>query len=156
LNSTPRPTLHLLCGLPCSGKSTLAAQLERELPALRLTPDAWLMRIAGDGFDEAKRSAVEAIQLELALRALALGIDVILENGFWIRAERQAYRARARALGFRTRLYYLDAPLAELQRRLGLRNATLPPDTFALAPHLLEEWSRLFEAPEPDELREEE
>ena len=32
-------TLYLICGLPCSGKSTLAKQLELELSALRLTPD---------------------------------------------------------------------------------------------------------------------
>ena len=32
-------TLHLVCGLSGSGKSTLARQIERDLPALRLTPD---------------------------------------------------------------------------------------------------------------------
>ena len=32
-------TLHLMVGLPCSGKTTLAQKLEHELPALRLTLD---------------------------------------------------------------------------------------------------------------------
>lgn len=32
------PTLHLLVGLPGSGKTTLARRLEQDLPALRLTP----------------------------------------------------------------------------------------------------------------------
>ena len=32
-------TLHLMVGLPCSGKTTEARRLERELGALRLTPD---------------------------------------------------------------------------------------------------------------------
>lgn len=36
------PTLFLMCGLPGSGKTTLAKQLERERSALRLTPDEWL------------------------------------------------------------------------------------------------------------------
>ena len=32
-------TLHLMVGLPCSGKTTLAKKLEVERAALRLTPD---------------------------------------------------------------------------------------------------------------------
>jgi predicted kinase len=32
-------TLHLICGLPCSGKTTLAKQLEQQHAALRLTTD---------------------------------------------------------------------------------------------------------------------
>src|SRR5690242_19062107 len=38
-------TLHLIVGLPCSGKTTLARQLERQYSALRLTPDEWHIRL---------------------------------------------------------------------------------------------------------------
>ncbi len=34
-------TLHLICGLPCAGKTTLERQLEQDYAALRLTPDEW-------------------------------------------------------------------------------------------------------------------
>jgi adenylylsulfate kinase-like enzyme len=34
----PYPLLHVICGLPGSGKTTFAEQLERDLPALRLMP----------------------------------------------------------------------------------------------------------------------
>src|SRR6476659_6415304 len=40
-------TLHLMVGLPCSGKSTLARTLEHEHSALRLTPDEWQIRLFG-------------------------------------------------------------------------------------------------------------
>jgi len=30
-----------MCGLPCSGKTTLANQIEQERSALRLTLDEW-------------------------------------------------------------------------------------------------------------------
>lgn len=145
-------TLHLVCGLPGSGKSTLARALERELPALRLTPDEWMARIVGDGFDESKRAAVEAAQWDIAARALALGVDVVLENGFWTRADRDDYRARASALGADVRLHYLDVPLEQLVRRLEARNANLPPDTFAIPIDDLRRWHACFEAPRADEL----
>ena len=89
---TALPTLHLVCGLPGSGKSTFAERLARDERALWLSPDLWMSRIVGDGYDEAKRAAVEALQWELAERLLVLGVDVILDNGFWSR--RTAGRSR--------------------------------------------------------------
>jgi predicted kinase len=146
------PTLHLICGLPGSGKTTLARKLENDLPALRLTPDEWMARIVGDGHNEEKRIAVEAVQEDLAHRAMELGLDVILENGFWSKAERNEFRARARAQGFDTQVHFLDVPLEELWRRLEQRNASLPPNTFQVTKEQLESWWKMFEAPSTEEL----
>jgi len=85
----------------------------------------WALSI--DLYDEAKRAAVESLQWDVAARALALGVDVILENGFWSRAERDEYRSRAKALGARVELRFLDVPRDELWARLSKRNADLPP-----------------------------
>jgi predicted kinase len=46
------PTLHLMVGLPCAGKTTLARQLEQEYVALRLTPDEWHMPLFGLDVEE--------------------------------------------------------------------------------------------------------
>lgn len=146
------PTLFLICGLPGSGKTTLAMRLERERRALRLTADEWMARIVGDGNDGAKRAVVEKVQWEITQRALSLGVDVILESGFWARSERDEFRTRAAALGADTKLYYLDVPLDELKRRLTLRNAALPPDTFHVDVDQLDSWARGFEPPTADEL----
>lgn len=145
-------TLHILCGLPCTGKTTLALQLERELPALRLCPDEWMSRIVGDGYDTLRRDAVNALQLDLAVRVLRLGSNVVLESGFWTRAERDEARAGARSAGAETRLHFLDAPLAELQRRALVRNADLPPHTFAVTPEDLAAWYDQIERPDAGEL----
>src|SRR5438067_1710096 len=102
------PTLILICGLPGSGKTTLAVEIERERNALRLTPDEWMEAIVGDGYDEARRAAVEGVQWEIAARVLTLGLDVVLDWGFWSRAERDDYRARANALGAGAEVRYLD------------------------------------------------
>jgi len=145
------PVLHLICGLPGSGKSTLAKQLERELPALRLTPDEWMSRIVGDGFDEPKRAAVEAVQWDLAVNVLRLGVDVILENGFWSRAERNRLREQATAIGATTKLHFLEVSRDELLRRLALRNASLPPHTFQITEANLDSYIEMFQPPTPDE-----
>jgi hypothetical protein len=46
-------TLHLMVGLPCAGKATLARQLEQEVAVLRLTPDEWPTYLFGYDVDEA-------------------------------------------------------------------------------------------------------
>ncbi len=146
-------TLHLICGLPCSGKTTLGKRLERELPALRLCPDEWMYRIVGDGYDQKRRDAVEAEQWNIAARALSLGVNVILENGFWERSERNTYRERAKSLGVPVKLHYLDVPLDELKRRLAKRNASLPPDTFHVSETDLVKWAQRFDVPTAEEMK---
>ena len=123
-----RPTLFLMCGLPGSGKTTLARQLEHEHSALRLTPDEWLGAIFGPNrVPDDQRDALEALQWGVAVRMLSLGVNVVLDWGLWTRSEREEYRARAEALGARVELRFLDVPLDELCARLRARNADLPP-----------------------------
>jgi predicted kinase len=153
LLSQTMTTLFLICGLPGSGKSTLAKRIERERPALRLTPDEWMERIVGTGYDEGKRAAIESLQWDIAQRALALGVDVVLESGFWSRDERYRFRARAVELGADSKLIFLDVPLEELRRRLATRNETLPADSnFRVDLGQLDIWTSMFERPTPDEL----
>ena len=145
-------TLHLICGLPGSGKTTLAEKLERELPALRLTPDIWIKKFNQDGHNAGKRKLIESIQWDVALRTLKLGVNVVLENGFWSKQERQQYRQQARAQGAQTKLHYLDVSVEELKRRLVKRNANLPPDAFHIAPEKIDRFILEFEPPTAEEL----
>jgi predicted kinase len=145
-----------MCGLPCSGKTTLAKQIEREAPALRLTTDEWLLRLLDSDPsvhpDGAIRDRLEALLLDKALRVLALGVDVVLDFGVWSRSEREDFRARAAAVGARSELHYLDVPLDELLSRLPARNAHLPAGTYIIEPEQMRLWWTWFESPTEDEL----
>jgi predicted kinase len=148
-------TLHLICGLPCSGKTTLAKQLEREHSALRLTPDEWIIRLFGNDLSEkaldAARHPIETVLWDLAARVLVLGLDVILDFGFWSRSERDEFRARATQLGADSELHFLDVPEQTLFMRLAKRNSQLPPGTFWIDEVRLRLWSSWFEPPTSDE-----
>ena len=141
-----------MCGLPGSGKTSLARQLEREQSALRLTPDDWIAALSFDAYDEVKRAAVEAIQWQVAARALELGSNVVLDFGLWSRCERDDFRARAALLGAKTEVRFLDVDRDELLARLARRNIELPPGTFRVDQAQLDEFFGMFETPAPEEL----
>jgi predicted kinase len=145
-------TLFLMCGLPGSGNTTLAKQLEQEHGALRFTPDEWLATLGLDPFDDAKRAAVEAQQWLIAARALELGMNVILDFGVWSRVERDSFRQRARVLGARTVLHFLDVPREELRRRLKERSSQRAPGNVRVDDAQLDSYFAWLERPTQDEL----
>ncbi|MFE0465410.1 AAA family ATPase [Kitasatospora sp. NPDC058965] len=146
------PRLILLCGLPGAGKTTLATRLAADLPAVRLCPDEWLASLALSLYDEAARDRLERRLWHHAQELLRLGQSVVLEFGFWGRAERDAKRAAARALGIPVELRYLTAPFDELVRRVEARGREGRWDTVPITRAMMESYLPLFEAPTAAEL----
>ena len=139
------PRMILMCGLPGAGKTTVARRLAAELGAVRLCPDEWLTDLGFDVFDESARDRVERRLWAHAEDLLAVQAVVILENGFWNRAERDEKRLRARALGAAIELRYLAAPSEELHRRVASRNHE--PGAAIISVETLNECIAAFEDP---------
>lgn len=47
-----RPTINVMCGLVAGGKTTVARQLARDLPAVRLSRDEWMIRLFDLKYDD--------------------------------------------------------------------------------------------------------
>lgn len=140
--------LIIVCGLPGSGKTTRAKELETRHGAVRLSPDEWMDALGIDLWDEARRAGVEALQWQLARQLLARGLTVIIEWGTWGRSERDRLRTQARALGANVELHYLSATVDELLERVQRRGMESPPITR----EALLGWMQIFQAPTPDEV----
>jgi predicted kinase len=149
-------TLHLMVGLPFSGKTTLARKLERECSALRLTPDEWQISLFGQDAREpehdARHSFIEGMLWNIASRALELGTNVILDFGFWAREEREDFRSRAKKLGASSEVHFLDVSEQELLRRLEVRNSQPSQEYFYITAEMLKPWIEFFQRPTEDEL----
>ena len=114
----PPGRLVVLCGLPGSGKTTLAREVESRLGAVRFTPDEWMTRLDVDLFDEAFRGRLEARLWELAQDLVLGGRTVVIDFGSWARVERDVFLRWARSSGVAVELRVCQAPLDELVRRV--------------------------------------
>ncbi len=144
----PPGRLIVICGLPGAGKTTVAKQLENKLHAVRFCPDEWMNALDINLYDGKMRERIEALQWKLAQGLLALGLTVIIEWGTWGRAERDALRLGARALGAAVELHFLDPPIDILFERIRQRNLESPP----IERNDLIQWSEIFERPSPEEI----
>src|SRR3954452_17641233 len=145
--------LGVICGLPASGKSTLARQLATKISAIRLDKDGWATQLGADLWDEEFRVRLEHQLWVLAQDLLARGQNVILEWGHWARVERDEKRLGARALGVGVELHHLDSPLEELIERAARRTATGEGTAATMTRAHFEKWARIFQPPDEDELR---
>ena len=139
--------LIIVCGLPGSGKTTHAKQLEAKLSAIRFCPDEWMDALSVDIWDERMRGKIEALQWQVGQQLLALGVNVIIEWGTWGRSERDALRLRARELGAAVELHYLSAPVDVLFDRIQSRRLENPP----IKREQMVQWADQFQTPTAEE-----
>ena len=163
-DAPPGSRLIIICGLPGSGKTSLAKLLAAKTGALRFSADDWIDALSPSPqhhhadlltlwwqkrkrkFIAQSRSKIEALQWDVARHLLALGATVIIESGAWTKAERESLRIESRNLGAAVELRYLSAPLDVLLQRLQQRG-----HSPIKRRHFLR-WASDFEPPTPEEL----
>ena len=153
------PTLHLISGLPASGKTTYATELRKRVNGVLFNPDRWLITVFGRyslpevGQDEHTRRVLACRDLmwESAAELLKRNVDVILDDGFFYREHRMQRVALAADVGADTIIHFVEIPLDQVRERLTRRNANLPRLNFYIDPATLEGFLGMVQRPSPDE-----
>ena len=150
-----KPTIHLLCGRIGSGKTTFAKELEREIAAIRLTHDEWIVRLYGPNPPEANFGEyfvrVENLIWDTTARLVRTGNDVILDGGFWTRESRDAARDHAREAGAFAKFYRISCPRQIALERTLERSKDPPGDSLWIDRAAYEKLDALFEPMQDDE-----
>jgi predicted kinase len=143
-----KPVVYLLCGLPGSGKTMHAKNLEK-FGALRLTLDEQLFERFGREYVDHEENQQETKEkLKEVLRGkIAAGQSVILDFGFWKKTDRDEYKKLIEDNGGQWRLLYFKAGRNVLMERLASRNINDRSNNHVIDEKLLDKFSGEFEAP---------
>lgn len=147
-----QPTLFLTVGLPGTGKTTDARRTEGKNGALRLTKDDWVRALYGLENPSFASDVIEGRLVEIGLRALELGINVVIDFGLWGRDERSALRQAAADLGAAVEMRYFDLTPTEQRARLDQRQTEEPLTTWPMPDEELATWAAIISIPTPGEL----
>ena len=152
------PKVYLICGKICSGKSTYAEQLRVQNHAVLLSTDEITLALFGQHCGDKHDDYVERTQNYLfnkSLELIEVGINVILDWGFWMKEERdyacEFYNSRNIACEF----HYIDISDETWKARLNKRNsAILAKETTAyyVDDNLAKKFASIFEEPNEDEI----
>ncbi len=122
--------IHLICGSTGAGKTTYANQLRRQLGALPLAIDDWMVTLfAPDTPPQMSWPWIEERVLRCERQILATALDLartgvpsILDLGLQRFDQRRRVAERAAAAGVCVRLHFLDIDATERWRRVEQRN----------------------------------
>ena len=147
-------TLHLLCGFTGAGKTTFAKSLEKDHSAVVFSHDEWMVKLYGRNppsedfhtyFDR-----ISDLIWQLASRVLTLEQDVILDHGFWTRADRDLARTKAQQIGVATKLYFVECSEEVMRQRVLTRTEMCLSSLYINEP-AFESFKARFQAPTDDE-----
>ena len=143
--------LYLLSGLPGSGKTTYAKQLEAA-GAVRISVDEMMIESVGrlgvdyDHSDHVRLlEPVVATAKDQTIERLAAGLDVVFDHGLGRRFERDEFKQLALAEGAEWTLLCFDARLSTLRARCKRRSDL--PGTVPISDEVLDHLAAIWERP---------
>ena len=151
------PKVIMTCGKICSGKSTLAQKLRLEYKAVILSVDDITLALLGqdpggklDGYVE----KLKAYFFEKSVEITETGTNVVLDWGFWKKAERDQARKYYTDRGIAFEFHYIDISDEEWERRLKKRNAEVTAgrtSAYYVDDGLKAKFASMFEPPDESE-----
>ncbi len=148
----------LICGKICSGKSTYAEQLRIQNNAVLLSTDEITLVLFGQHCGDKHDEYVERTQnylFDKSLELIEVGVNVILDRGFWLKEERDYAREFYNSRNIACEFHYIDISDETWKARLKKRNSDVLSETtsaYYVDDNLAEKFASIFEAPSEDEI----
>ena len=148
----------MICGRIGSGKSTYAEQIRIKNNAVLLSVDEIMLAIfdqhVGDKHDEYAENTQKFL-FDKAVALIEIGVNVILDWGFWTKDARKLAREFYRTRNTTCEFHYIDISNEVWKQRLDNRNKlVLSGETKAyfVDDNLAKKFDSIFEMPDKDEI----
>ena len=150
--------IFLICGKICCGKSTYSEKLRKEHSAVLLSIDEITLSLFGQHCGEKHDDYVERTEnylFEKSLEILEIGVNVVLDWGFWTKEERKYAKTFYESRNIECEFHYIDVSDEEWTRRLTKRNASVLKNevsAYYVDENLAIKFAGIFEKPEKEEI----
>ncbi len=147
----------LICGKICSGKTFYSKSLLKKYNAVLLSCDEIESQIFHHSLGEKHDIVAADIKKYLhkkAIDIISAGCNVVLDWGFWTKAERTDVSDYYRSHGIEYEWHYVDVTDDIWKRNIESRNEAVTSgksDDYYVDDGLLNKVNSLFEIPSPDE-----
>lgn len=154
----PQTKAYLICGAICSGKTHYAKQLSAAKNAVILSCDEiendLFQKNLGTFHDE-MAGRIHSYLLKKAAEIISHGTSVILDWGFWRKADRDNTSVYFRSLNISYEWHYMDTSPEQRSKNIKSRNEAVQnggSPYYYVDSGLLDKCSSLFEPPSREEI----
>ncbi|MCM1055649.1 MAG: ATP-binding protein [Bacteroides sp.] len=153
-----KPKAILICGKICCGKTTYAKPLLKKEKAVLLSCDEISLSLFPDGLGEKHDEVMPIIKGYLYKKSLEIieaGASVVLDWGFWSKAERKYARDFYFQNGTDCELHYIDLTDERRLKNIKARNEEVKEkkiSAYFADEGLIQKCDRLFEPPSENEI----
>lgn len=148
----------MTCGKICSGKSTYAEKLRIDNNAVILSVDEITLALFDQNVGEKHDEYVEKLEYYLfkkSVEIISVGVNVILDWGFWTKAERDYAREFYSLRNIRHEIHYIDISEETWNIRLDKRNKEIDAkelNAYYVDDNLKVKVESIFECPDKKEI----
>ena len=148
----------IICGKVCAGKTVYAQKLMKETNAALLSSDEVISSLFHPNENEHHDKIIKNVHgylLNKSVEILGCGADVILDWGFWTKAERTHISEFYSDKNIQTQWHYLDVSQEKWLKNIEQRNQDVSEEKttdYYVDSGLLQKLESLFEVPEKEEI----
>jgi hypothetical protein len=151
-----QPTVYVICGFIGAGKTTFARKLEKQTGAIRVTKDEWIIKIFGNKIASDKNFGVfdkniTELATDIVFKILRAGTDVIIDEGFWVKSQRDDIKKKILDVGAKPIFYYVECPVEKMRKRVVSRNKGSSIDSFEISEEMFDRYLKYWEPPKKEE-----
>ncbi len=154
--SKKQPIAYVICGFIGAGKTTFAKKLEKETGAIRVTKDEWIIKIFGnkitlDNNFEVYDKNITKLATDIAFKILKAGKDVIIDEGFWVKSQRDDIKKKILQVGAKPIFYYVESSVEKMKERVINRSKNPTKDSFEISEEMFNSYLKYWQAPDESE-----
>ena len=148
----------LICGKICSGKTTYAKDIAKNINAVILSVDELMLTLFGQHVGEKHDEMVEKTEKYLYKKSVEListGLNVILDWGFWTKEERLFIAKYYAGLGIEIEWHYIGIDDITWKKFMKTRNNAIvnnEQEFYYIDENIAKKFENMFEEPKPDEM----